>query len=353
MNEIDLFLKASESSVCGGTGLIALDVIINGKPNLPPRLFAGGSCGNVLTILSFLGWETHPIARLSDDSASKMLLRDLRRWKVRTSLVKTSRDGSTPIIIEKIGQTKNGIPWHRFEWICPSCGAWLPRYKPILFKNIQGIIKKMPKQKVFYLDRVSRGSVELVKESRNNGALIFFEPSGVKDEKLFLSCLQLTDILKYSHEKLECARALMLDNKVPLEIETLGAAGIRYRTKEEPRKWRTLSAYPVSKFKDTAGAGDWCSAGIIHVLGRKGRLAFQNLKEEKILSALNFGQALAALNCYFEGARGSMYNLTKLNFKHMLKNITTNNQLCCNFEAEEGEKTKRVFKSICPACLEE
>ncbi len=38
-----------------GTGLIALDVIVNAEHNREPFFQAGGTCGNVLSILSFLG----------------------------------------------------------------------------------------------------------------------------------------------------------------------------------------------------------------------------------------------------------------------------------------------------------
>jgi fructokinase len=40
-----------------GTGLVALDLVVSNDNSVPPRYYAGGTCGNVLTILSFLGWE--------------------------------------------------------------------------------------------------------------------------------------------------------------------------------------------------------------------------------------------------------------------------------------------------------
>ena len=69
----------------------------------------------------------------------------------------------------------------------------------------------------------------------------------------------------------------------------------------------------IDNARDTAGAGDWCSAGIIHAL-------FQSLSDSlvEILSKItktqleqifSFGQFLSALNCNFYGARGAMYNL--------------------------------------------
>ena len=74
--------KHNANAVCIGTGLLALDVILNGSPTTPPKFNAGGSCGNVLTILSFLDWSIFPIARLADNKASIELLNDLNNWNV-------------------------------------------------------------------------------------------------------------------------------------------------------------------------------------------------------------------------------------------------------------------------------
>ena len=55
--------------VVAGTGLVALDVVINHATGSPQKVFAGGTCGNVLTILSYLGWLSYPIARMDRDAS--------------------------------------------------------------------------------------------------------------------------------------------------------------------------------------------------------------------------------------------------------------------------------------------
>ena len=57
-----------------GTGLVALDVVIADDATTDPILCAGGTCGNVLIALAFLGWDAYPIARLRSDSASKRVV---------------------------------------------------------------------------------------------------------------------------------------------------------------------------------------------------------------------------------------------------------------------------------------
>lgn len=354
MNHRKRFEIEHPRPVCVGTGLVALDVVINGSPESPPRLWAGGSCGNVLAILSYLRWESYPIARLGNDEAATKLLNDLEGCKVRTSLITQSVSGSTPIIIEKLSMTRNGTPRHHFEWICPNCGTWLPKYKPVLAKSVEKIINEMPKCQVFYFDRVTRSSIELAKANKTQGALIVFEPSGIKDKKLFSECLQIADIIKYSHERLGKTQELTQDISVPLEIETFGAEGLRYRLgcKDKRKiKWKTMLAYPVKKLKDAAGSGDWCSAGIIHLLGYDGRKSFEESNEKDIHSALSFGQALAALNCYYEGARGSMYNISRQKFEELIKDIWNGESPLETADENEAEGTLKVFKCICPNCI--
>ena len=66
-----IFPVASPRPVCAGTGLVALDIVFNGDSTVPPRMWAGGSCGNVLTILSYLGWQAVPLARLAKTKPRK------------------------------------------------------------------------------------------------------------------------------------------------------------------------------------------------------------------------------------------------------------------------------------------
>jgi len=53
-----------------GSGLIALDLIVSPESSSSFQAHAGGTCGNVLTVLAYLGWASYPVARLGDDAAS-------------------------------------------------------------------------------------------------------------------------------------------------------------------------------------------------------------------------------------------------------------------------------------------
>ena len=50
------------------------------------KLSAGGSCGNVLSILGYLGWDSYPVARLANDEAGAGVMHDLKRWHIHTGI---------------------------------------------------------------------------------------------------------------------------------------------------------------------------------------------------------------------------------------------------------------------------
>jgi sugar/nucleoside kinase (ribokinase family) len=305
-------------SVCIGTGLITLDVVMNGHPTHPLGTWAGGSCGNVLAILAFLGWTTRPIARMGDDTSAAKLMNDLAAWGVDTSLISQNHLDKTPVIVERLTSSKNGMVRHSFQWNCPSCDSKLPRYKAITASNlVENIIENISSADVFYFDRVRRSIIELASLSKERGALIIFEPSGIRDKTLYRECVKIADIVKYSSERIRDAVKLHEDIAIPLEIQTLGSKGLRYKCSND-ENWSNMTPYEVHELKDPAGSGDWCTAGIIHTLGRDGKKGFTKASKETVETALKFGQALAALNCYYEGARGSMYCLTKQKFHELL-----------------------------------
>jgi len=306
-----------------GTGLLALDVVINHVTDAPRKVFAGGTCGNVLTILSYLGWLARPVARMNGDAASRHVLSDLKRWGVQTDLCKCHPTGDTPIVIHNIRRAQSGHSVHRFSFTCPNCGAWLPGFKALTKSAVELVVGKVPRTNVFFFDRLSRAAVNLAKTYAQRGSLIVFEPCGLGDPKLFREVLPHVHILKYSNERLNEMSGLHFAHSPLLMIETLGSEGLRYRSTIpscQTSGWQSLDAFEVANVRDTAGAGDWCTAGIIHLLGADAA-SFMNTSPEALRQVLAFGQALAAWNCQFEGARGGMYLMDKRTFHRQINGI--------------------------------
>src|SRR5579859_5658023 len=290
-------------------GFFALDIVF-GLEDPAPKFYAGGTCGNVVAGLALLGWEASPIGRLSNDVGGEFVRGDLKRWGVDTSFLGLAPTAATPIVLEKINLSKNGVPKHRFLWNCPDCSSYFPPFKAVLRTQVDYLEQQVAWPEVFFADRVSRSTIALARHFRKKGSLIFFEPSAAGDAKLFREMLELCDVLKYSAQRARSFSELLRDHKAHLEIETLGEDGLRFRTRHSFGTWNSVPAFEV-KIKDTAGSGDWTSVGLIASIFTNGRDDLGGTSKEDISSFLEHAQALAALNCQFEGARGAMYQMSR------------------------------------------
>lgn len=332
-----------------GTGLVALDVVYRGQMQESVRTVTGGTCGNVLSILRYLGWKAIPLARLANDRAREAIQADLSRWGVDTRFLGVEPQRPTPIIVQRILRDASGNALHRFSWTCPYCGAWLPKYVPVNAASADALSKELPAPTVFFFDRPSRGAVKLTEAYSAQNTLVVFEPSARGDVDAFTPALENADIVKYSEQRFATLpRHRAKDGR--LEIQTLGADGLRFRVARARKLgvWHRLPALHSEHVVDTAGAGDWCTAGVLNQVGRDGRESFENVTIGEIRAALSYGQALAAWSCRFEGARGGMYEQSKRVFARevdaLLKEAPLGNSV----------RTKTAFDTamggLCPSC---
>ena len=296
-------LSGGDRASCWGAGFIAMDVV-----DIEGDTFAavGGSCGNVMAILAWLGWKTKPIARLGDDATGRFIREELRRLGVDLAYVTEERRVRSPIVLQRFATARDGTRTHRFSLTCPGCGRWLPRHRRITLAQWRSLASVDEAPDVFYFDRVSPASLRLAEDSRRRGALVVFEPSSVEDGAKFQRAVDACHVLKYSHERLGHVPDLAYAAGPALVVETRGASGLRYRWSGE---WSQLEAFAVDEVVDAAGSGDWCSAVFIHSLGRGGAECFTDWADEVVAGVLQECQAAAAVNCGFRGARGAMQAL--------------------------------------------
>ena len=327
-----------------GTGLISLDIIVSTRPKEHYH-WSGGTCGNVLTILSYLGWESFPIARLNSDTASVHVKADMERWGVHLDYAEQSPTTSTPIIVQENLINRQGVPVHKFHWrYCPTCGARLPNHRAVTLSATERIKDDVSQATLFFFDRTSPGAIDLAKHFKRIGAIIFFEPSAKSDLKQLKQALMLADIVKYSDKRcLEPMSDIKGATSAFLEIHTLGSEGLRYRThvsSKLSRSWKKLSTFQAREFKDSCGCGDWTSAGLISRLCNRKAARLRELSENSVINALNYGQALAVWNCDFEGARGGMYRVRKPTFEKHIQQILKTGIL------KRGNRTKTPESEI-------
>jgi fructokinase len=346
--------EAKQPPTVLGSGLLALDVVISEVSGVPARYWAGGTCGNVLIALSYLGWESQPVARLQTGPAAQRILHDLKKWGVTDRFIKVSEDGSTPVIVERITRGAGGIPRHSFSWRCPECGTQFPGYKPVLTSMAEEIALESVPPKVFFFDRATPGALWLAKSSAERGALIVFEPSSIRNPVPFRQAWEVSHIVKYSHERLSELPEINEEGGPRLQIETLGEAGLRYR-KVSPAgrgsRWSELKAFQVEQIKDTAGSGDWCTAGIIDQAGREGAKGLFGLSDNDLRAAFLYGQALAAWNCGFEGPRGGMYAVDHSTFEQQVARILSREPDGPGLKSKPLTSRAEKIERFCPSCV--
>lgn len=292
----------TNKKICVGAGLVSLDILMRGNDEHGISYKVGGTCGNVMMILSHMEWSVYPIARLDETEYTKMLLADMRSHNVNTTFISTN-DGTTPVIVQRNIVDKYGNPCHRFE-ILNNKGRFFLGYKSITKSQAQAIIAEMDFiPSVFFFDRISPAVISLAEYFKEKGSLIYFEPSCKVTEKGFERCVELGDIVKFAEQRIsDIAFTSTYQNK--LFIQTLGQRGLQYSLCGKP--WVYLEAILNHNIVDTSGAGDWTTSAFLNGLMESDIRKISDMTSSTINQILADAQRIGSLSCSYEGARGMM-----------------------------------------------
>lgn len=286
-----------------GSGFVTLDVTLDQASRVTYR-GVGGTTGNVLSILAFFGWRSMPVLNVGSDRIGQAILREFREIGADVRHMSANPTLETPLIFQFTSQPSHP-PRYGFE--CPSCGKARRFTGDSIDTAFRAALTDVSASNVFFFDRVTPGSVQMAEAAREGGAFVFFEPSSVgANSALFTRALRASHIVKYSADRISGSLSGLLDSGF-IEIQTLGANGLRFRKHSLAPDWVSLPALRINGVADTSGAGDWCSAGFIHALQQvTDSNAYHDLSYNDIYDALQRAQAIAALSCRHVGARGLM-----------------------------------------------
>jgi fructokinase len=287
---------------CLGTGLLSLDLIYQDLDR--PYAAAGGSCGNVMAILSSFGWEASPAGSIGRDVAADILLHDLQSLGVITDWVDTVESVQTPIILEFLNQVDE-VAVHSFSRTCHKTNQKLARYNSISDVHFQKLSHRVQEFDVYYFDRLDHISVAISKLFKKQDKPVFFEPQKLTDLQLFLDVLPYVDILKVSEDADPQIFEALEFYSPQLTVVTRGKRGLSYQVKD--RQSVSVTAMEQSDFVDACGSGDWLSATIINDLLNENIRSLESLTDGILEAALFRAQVNSAQNLAFAGARGSMY----------------------------------------------
>ena len=352
-------MRAPNSSppiTVAGAGFIALDILLDAHQDWQLCRRAGGTCGNVLAILSFLGFNSVPIARLGTDEAADIIVSDLQSVGVDWRHVYRDQIAKTPRVVEYLPDG-HGNP-HRFGFTCPLCQRRFPRRTEPLFERGHKTVHKV-NPSFFFFDRTGPTIVKLALEARKKGALVMFEPYALTNSPGFNKALRVSDIVKYS----ACGTGQSiepwlhdLDTCPWLIIETLERGGLNYMIRQRGRReptWKHQEPFSVNNAIDEAGAGDWCTAGFVSRILRN--RPNSRRKERTIRRALAFGQAIAAASILFEGARGYSEKTSSVSLLQAARSTIRRGQLpnwiCNNKEMPTYRLESASHDGVCALCL--
>lgn len=297
-------MQLETHNIAVGAGLISLDILIRDGQSIPVSYYVGGTCGNVMMILSHMGWDTYPIARLDGTKDGLRVLADMEKHQVHTDFVFTN-DGKTPVIVQRNFLNKDGIPTHHKFESRANKGRFYLDFKSLTMRQADEVISKIDfVPKVFFFDRVSPSIQKLATTFKEKGSVLFFEPSSrCSDVKRFYQCVELADIVKFSEQRIKDTK--QFENfEFKLFIQTQGDKGLNYRLNKE---WKHLKPFVNDKVVDTAGAGDWTTAALINELFKGNDVWSINcFTAFDIEKSLYEAQIVGANSCSYEGARGMM-----------------------------------------------
>ena len=287
---------------CLGTGLLSLDLIY--KDSTKPLAAAGGSCGNVMAMLTSFGWDARPAGRIGEDLAASILLHDLISLGVNTDFIYQDKNSHTPIILEFLNMS-GSESGHSFSRTCHITQQKLPRYEALHDTEICNILKSVDEFDYYYFDRLDNNALKLASRFSQQGKPVFFEPQKISSVTQFLEVLPHVSVLKISDETaLNLSDAL--NQCLPdLTIVTHGKEGLSYRCSDG--RHASIPAMRNENVVDACGSGDWLSASIINEMFVQQITSFSVLSTRAIENVLFNSQMKSTDNLSYVGARGAMY----------------------------------------------
>ena len=263
---------------------------------------AGGTCGNVSIFSAALDLDVSLLARVGQDPRGRRVLHHMKAAGVNTHGVKHSTNVRTPGIIELIHGTSNGT--HHFTHRCPLCASRLPKLAAVSHRQAQINTETIAQFDAFFFDRATPSTISLATAAREADLFVMFEPPSAPRTERAIHAAQLSDIVKISRRPGSPVRrwSLSPDASTKFIIETLGPQGTRFRTKLHDRwtKWKHLPPFPATCVRDTAGAGDWLSAGLLtHLLNSP-----DDINADSFQASIKYGQKLSSISIGFDGPHG-------------------------------------------------
>ena len=130
---------------------------------------------------------------------------------------------------------------------------------------------------------------------------MYFEPESDADQKKFLKGVEVSDIIKFSHEKVsDTSFTNQYNNK--LFVRTLGSEGLEFNLCQQG--WIKIDPIKNDNVVDWEGAGDWLTSQFIACLCEKDLLSINKMTIENIRACLEKASETASRSVSFISSKG-------------------------------------------------
>ena len=290
-----------------GSGIYNLDtIVVRDYPDWPRlRPFTdnvvleevGGTCGNVMCILSWLGWEVRPLACLDDSPEGLKITEDLKRYGCDCRYVTNTPGGGTTLLRCTHKKTADGEHVMSVRAGSPGGSLFPKRHFLRARDEAPAFLETLEEAPaVFFFDDPAAGNRLIAKELHKRGSLVYFEPSKVVSNA-DLEAVAISDVIKFSDENVPDV-SFVDAYKDKVFIQSMGAKGARFKFKGEP--WVMIEDATNESVVDTEGAGDWLSSEFINAIIGAGK----DFTYEDVRNALLTAMGWAGVSVRYMGSKG-------------------------------------------------
>ena len=262
----------------------------------------GNTCGNVAAILPYLGVQTFPIGHFDLSEQGLQIKSDLKRYGADVRFVENSEKGGTTLL--RCTHKRDKMTGeHTTSFRATSPGSRFPKRRFIRVRDeAPAFIEALDfVPDIFFFDAAEAGLRYLAGELRQRGTLVYFEPEGDADKKKFLKAIEVSDIVKFSHEKVrdlsfveQCSDKLL--------VRTMGAEGLEFNLCGQG--WVKVAPVPNDNVVDWEGAGDWTTSQFIACLCERDTLSVAQMTVESVRECLEKACQTASRSVSYLGSKG-------------------------------------------------
>ena len=305
-----------------GSGIYNLDtIVVRDYPEWPRlRPFAenvyleevGGTCGNIMSILAWLGWDAKPLACLDDSPDGLKITEDLKRFGCDCRYVTNTPDGGTTLLRCTHKKDLDGKHVMSVRAGSPGGSRFPKRHFLRVRDEAPAFLEALAEAPaVFFFDNPAAGNRLIAKGLKERGSLIYFEPSKISSNA-DLEAVSISDIIKFSDENIpDVSFADAYNDK--LFIQTMGANGVRFKLQDQP--WMTLNGISAKSVVDTEGAGDWFTAALINELAETRMMSLKPHYLHRLVDVIRNAMGIAARSIGHMGSLGLIHYANSLQIK--------------------------------------